>query len=227
MGADSAQSTDQEESAFWKAPDWLRKKPRADVFETIYRENIWGASGGGSKLDTTVEYRRLLVALLRKNHIRSVLDIGCGDWEFSRAIPWDDIHYVGIDIVSQLIEENRRKYGTHNIQFLRMDAVDENWPVAELLIVKDVLQHLSNAGVSRMLKKVQNYRYALITNNYAKANFESEDGDTRPLNLRAPPFNLSAKRVMKYDAKEVLLFQRKRFPWTRPRMQISPALDER
>lgn len=199
-----------QEGQFWEAPSWLKQKSRPEIFDTIYREGIWGGgSGGGSSAASTIRYRSFLITFFRNKQVRSVLDIGCGDWELSRLVPWDNIRYVGADIVPNLIDENRKKYGAPNIEFIRMDAVEDDWPDAELVILKDVLQHLSNLSVSRILRKVRNYRYALITNDYAEKNLESEDGDTRPLNLRAPPFNLYGECAMAYGAKEVLLYEHK------------------
>jgi hypothetical protein len=56
----------------------------ATEFRTIYRRRIWQVgSGHGSRVKNTVEYRALLESFLREHRIRSVVDVGCGDWQFS------------------------------------------------------------------------------------------------------------------------------------------------
>jgi hypothetical protein len=70
-----------------------------DRFEYIYAANIWGhGSGGGSSPINTRGYRRFLQNFLRKNNIKSVVDLGCGDWQFSHLIDWKGIRYSGFDV---------------------------------------------------------------------------------------------------------------------------------
>jgi hypothetical protein len=63
------------------------------VFEDIYRHAKWGTndsgtgnSGTGSTLHATLLYRTFLQQFLKDNDIRSVVDAGCGDWEFSQTL---------------------------------------------------------------------------------------------------------------------------------------------
>jgi len=43
------------------------------------------------------------------------------------------------------------------------------------------------AGAIRLTER---FKFALVTNAYAPTNDDCENGDTRPLNIRAAPFNL-------------------------------------
>src|SRR5689334_20558292 len=77
-----------------------------DVFTGIYGRGTWGTndagvgtSGAGSTLQATAVYRAFLQQFLKDHAIRSVVDAGCGDWEFSQAIDWTGIDYRGFDIV--------------------------------------------------------------------------------------------------------------------------------
>ena len=97
---------------------------RREAFQSIYAQKGWGvgpegraSSGAGSTMEFTRLYRVFLQDFLAAHGIRSVVDAGCGDWQFSRAIEWKGIDYLGIDIVPSLIEENRRRYGAPNIRF--------------------------------------------------------------------------------------------------------------
>ena len=195
-----------EDAPSWTAPPSLKSGTRAEVFRTIYTENVWGSgSGGGSSIEETREYREFLQDFLRRNHVKSVLDVGCGDWQFSRLIDWSGINYVGVDIVPSLVQLNIQRYGAKNIRFLKLDAVEDELPIADLVIIKDVLQHLSTPAALQLLAKLNGYRFQLFVNDYAKTNRDCDDGDTRPINLNAPPFNLNAKEIMKIRMKRVML----------------------
>ena len=41
-----------------------------------------------------------------------VLDIGCGDWQFSKLMDWSEYYYTGIDCVPSLIDTNTKDYFT-------------------------------------------------------------------------------------------------------------------
>ena len=59
----------------------------AGVFDEIYDKDLWeGGSGGGSTIANTVAYRAMLEGFLRDKKISSVLDVGCGDWQFSKVV---------------------------------------------------------------------------------------------------------------------------------------------
>jgi hypothetical protein len=83
------------------------------VFTDIYQDKTWGTneagrghSGTGSTLQATVVYRAFLQQFMKDNGIKSVVDAGCGDWEFSSAIDWRGIDYRGFDIVASLVKQN-------------------------------------------------------------------------------------------------------------------------
>jgi len=42
----------------------------------------------------TGPYRTSLEDFIRANGVRSVLDYGCGDWQFSRLIDWQQAFYT-------------------------------------------------------------------------------------------------------------------------------------
>ena len=69
-----------------------------NIFDTNYRVGF--DSGLGSLVASTVTYRYTIESFIRLNNVHSVLDIGCGDWQFSKVIRWDnyDISYVGLDL---------------------------------------------------------------------------------------------------------------------------------
>ena len=144
----------------------------------------------------------MLQMFMRHNGIGSVLDLGCGDWQFSRFVDWGEVHYLGLDLVASVIEKNRRKYGNAGIQFERFSGDFADLPAADLLIAKDVLQHWSNASIKDFLPFLKNYPYALITNcvdpREQTQNKDIEDGQFRYLDISQPPFNVSCKPIYEF-----------------------------
>lgn len=186
----------------------------ADIFNAIYTNNVWGkGSGEGSAEELTREYRKFLHNFLRANHIRSVVDLGCGDWQFSRHMDWSGIEYCGID-VSSVVLQATRTFSAPNIRFQEMNGIEGDLPSADLLICKDVVQHWSNADVQKLFPKLNGFRLALITNAFHPAITENQDiatGDFRPLNLLARPFDIKGSYIycfMAGEPKGVFLWSR-------------------
>ena len=171
-------------------------------FAAIYRDNLWGfGSGHGSLPAVTRRYRRLVERFVRQADVNRVLDLGCGDWQFSRLIDWQDTAYLGVDAVPDLIAENRRRFGSENIRFVQAPARFDDLPPADLLLIKDMLQHLPDSEVHAFLRILPRYRYALITNCVrpaAERNRDIERGGFRPLDLRFAPFYLNGEVVLTF-----------------------------
>jgi 2-polyprenyl-3-methyl-5-hydroxy-6-metoxy-1,4-benzoquinol methylase len=142
------------------------------------------------------------------------VDVGCGDWEFSRYINWENIQYTGYDVVASVINKNQKNFSQENICFVHANDLTEDLPQADLLICKDVLQHLSNESVILFLEQTNKFKYCLITNDInqnmpTKNNQEISDGSYRRLDLTAPPFNVEGDKIFTYkegpNTKQVLL----------------------
>jgi hypothetical protein len=53
------------------------------TFGDIYESAAWGGgSGEGSRAAATDVYRTIVERLVRGSDVGSVVDAGCGDWEF-------------------------------------------------------------------------------------------------------------------------------------------------
>jgi SAM-dependent methyltransferase len=172
-------------------------------FEQIYATNEWGCgSGEGSLPVHTHTYARFLEAFIKKHCIKSVVDLGCGDWQFSRLLDWQGATYTGFDIVSSVVEDNQRRYARKNISFQLSTASYEELIPADLLLVKDVLQHWSNKSITDFLPILDRYPFALLTNcvnpHGETTNEEIQDGEFRYLDLRLSPFHLQAQCVFTF-----------------------------
>lgn len=180
------------------------------VFTNKYKYRTWGAndqgkgtSGIGSTLPNTELYRELLQDFLESFDIKTVVDVGCGDWEFSQAIDWTGINYIGFDIVKPVIKRNIAKYGTSNIIFKHGNAIEMDLPQADLLICKDVLQHLPNEDILKFIQQLGKFKYCLITNDVNPVTLSSDNpeikhGEDHYLDLSKPPFSLRGVKLIDY-----------------------------
>jgi SAM-dependent methyltransferase len=143
-----------------------------NVFTHIYENNQWGGqpgeycSGSGSDENNSYLYSEAIKGIIKEKNIKRVLDLGCGDFKVGTRIQVDNVEYTGIDIVENLIERNQQEYGSKTIQFQCLDIVSDELPEADLCLIRQVLQHLSNAQISSILQKIKKYKYILITEHY-------------------------------------------------------------
>lgn len=177
-----------------------QQSPLTQTFNRIYTEGVWGrdvagkgTSGTGSTLEITREYRAYLQDFIKKNRVTSVVDAGSGDWSFSSTIDWAGASYLGVDIASDVIEAVREKHEKRNVKF-RVGDITEELPGADLLISKDVLQHLPNELVHKFIRnnlRKGKYKWALLTNDRGSGNLDTIPGGYRAIDLAAPPFEVS------------------------------------
>jgi len=187
-------------------------------FEQIYSTNEWQhGSGEGSLPEHNRGYISFVEDFLRRHQIASVVDLGCGDWQFSRYIRWGSARYRGFDIVPAVIAANTARFATAEIGFELYDGDPRHLPDGDLLIAKDVVQHWSDQAIRSLLPELDRYKHVLITNcvNPCGVTIHSDiaDGDFRYLDLRLEPFRLNAEEVFAFSNRRSL-FNR---IWGRPR----------
>jgi protein YibB len=173
-------------------------------FTEISRRQLFGpGSGVGSAPEKTVEYRAFLQRFMARNRIRSVVDFGCGEWQFSQLVDWSGVRYVGVDVVPTVIEKNRRDFGSDTIGFETFESL-ATLPRADLLLCKDVLQHLPNSLVRKYLAAFRRkYKFLLITNDEEPAEFlntDTEIGGWRTLRLDREPFREPGATVLSWPS---------------------------
>lgn len=174
----------------------------ADVFTAIYRQRKWGeGSGGGSTDAATTVYRQFISDFIRKNKVKTVVDLGCGYWAFNDLIDWHGATYTGIDVVEGVQYHNRANNG-HDREFITADITKCDIPACDLLIIKDVLIHWTNNEVKAFLKRKIPAKHVLITNDDRVAELNSDliaPGEYRDIDITKPPFNAKAAVVLKWE----------------------------
>ena len=176
----------------------LAALPLAERFTRIHDLNLWGAdqsrSGLGSEPDATLALRESLPRLLRRLRVGSVLDLPCGDGGWLIDLLPPDVRYTGIDIVPTLIERLQARYDEEpERRFAVGDVLEGGLPRADLVICRDLLVHLSLANVRTALRNIaaSGTSWVLTTNFPSEpTSTDIEDGDWRPINLKAAPFGL-------------------------------------
>ncbi len=144
---------------------------RAELFDAVYRERMWGGtpdqpSGWGSYGEHASEYVDFVRDFVARNGVESILDVGCGDFQIGSRICGVVPRYIGADVSRLIIERNASAYGgLSNVRFMVLDVCTDRVPQVDLITIREVLQHLSNADIALALENIERSqaRFALIT----------------------------------------------------------------
>jgi len=174
------------------------------IFTKIYDEAVWkmgqndSKSGLGSSDSWTIFIRKYLVQLVSDKNIKSIIDVSCGDWFWMKTIRNSlNSHYLGIDIVESVIEENKKNYSNENTKFLRSDFLSylKSLPDKSVdpLLCRHTLEHLPESYNIEFIdeaKRVSNY-LLLTTHTVATTNknLKIPNESYRPINLNLEPYN--------------------------------------
>ena len=185
--------------------------PTKDVMKQIYDMKLWGGSdsdfysGTGSHHPEIVDpYIEVVTSFLRSfENPLVVCDLGCGDFNVGKDLVEHTQKYIAVDIVAELISRNKAKFTNDKLEFLSLDIAAYELPSGDCAIVRQVLQHLSNAEIQRILPKLTGFRYVIVTEHIPEGNFKANvdiiSGQGIRLkkksgvDLLAPPFNLKVK----------------------------------
>ena len=186
--------------------------PTKDVMEQVYEMKLWGGnefdfySGSGShdpKLVTP--YIEAVISFLKSVDSKlTVCDLGCGDFNIGNKLVAYTKKYIAVDIVPNLIKRNKEKFHADNLEFHCLNIATDNLPMGDCVLLRQVLQHLSNSEVQKVLEKVQAFKYLILTEHLPTDNFTpnkdiiSGQGirlkKQSGLDILAPPFNFNIKK---------------------------------
>jgi SAM-dependent methyltransferase len=141
-----------------------------EVFTEIYAKRLWGSegamtfySGPGSDPRASTPYCEFVKKFVADHGIESVADLGCGDFRVGSMIAPACSRYTGVDIVEPLIAQHRKQYGNGRVSFECLDITKDDLPRAELCLIREVLQHLSNAQIKAIMTRTRIYPLVLVT----------------------------------------------------------------
>lgn len=182
----------------------------------IYNQHLWGGnnydfySGEGShRPEIIVPYIEVVIKFLESlPNLITVCDLGCGDFNIGKhLIPYCK-SYIAVDIVDNLIDRNRKKFNIDGLKFLCIDISKDELPYADCAILRNVLQHLSNAEIQKIIKKLVNYKYIILTEHIPSGKFTANTDiisgqgirlkKNSGVNLLESPFNLKVKATKQF-----------------------------
>jgi len=184
-----------------------------EIFSEIYEKGLWGKSenpehryysGSGShdKNITTIYLSNVSEFLKKLPAVPNVVDLGCGDFSVGSKLRTYCNNYIACDIVPQLIEYNKTKYVDLNVDFRVLNLITDQLPKGDIVFIRQVLQHLSNEQIQKLIPKLhQNYRFLILTEHLPipklftpnldkPAGPDIRIGYNSGIVLTAPPFNL-------------------------------------
>ena len=151
------------------------------VFDGIYENRVWGngiwtpRSGSGSKPDNALTYVKFVKKIIDDYKINSVTDFGHGDWLMWGDYNFDGMFYTGIEVSKYAHDLVSRSFASPNRNFILEDVLDSKEIVSsELLISKDVVQHLSIRNIQDLLRIISKsgFRYLIFCNDvYVQQSF--------------------------------------------------------
>jgi len=145
------------------------------IFTRIYEEGHWGRSsapdqtfysGTGSHDAAAVGAYVQALSTLFSQFARKpdVVDLGCGDFAVGSQLRAACRGYIACDIVEPLIAFNRERFAGLDVDFRALDLARDVLPPADVCLVRQVLQHLSNAEIAAALPQLAGrYRFLVVS----------------------------------------------------------------
>lgn len=155
---------------------WPTKKAMIQVYE----ENLWGGgetefySGLGSHHPKVVEPYISVVSQFFKTLASPpvVCDLGCGDFNIGKQLLAFAKTYKAIDIVPDLIAHHQKTFQQKHLEFYTLDIAKDELPSGDCAILRQVLQHLSNAEILAIVEKLYQFKYVILTEHLPDQDFE-------------------------------------------------------
>ncbi|GMI42359.1 hypothetical protein TrCOL_g8862 [Triparma columacea] len=195
-----------------------------DYFSQVYRYKVWSDrgklgsdSGPGSNLEVTNGVRRAILDVLDTNTVSRIVDVPCGDmtWmvELLPVLKDRGIRYLGIDVVSHLVEEHTAAYTNGEFkgtaEFRRLDLTKEELPdifPGDLIICRHLMFHLPMHDNLQIIEKLGgSAANRLMLTTYLRADENERDfvlAMGHKVNLFRPPYCIKDPSRLVFDEQE-------------------------
>ena len=187
------------------------------VFSNVYQKKLWEItspenespfySGPGSSdpqiVDPYVDtVKRFFSSLSTK---KKAVDLGCGDFRVGSRIVDSFASYTACDVVPELVHFNQQYWQHLPVEFRVVDLVKDEIPDGDVLIVRQVLQHLSNDDINKFTQSIpRGFSYLLVTEHLpSERNFLANKDKVSGFDIRLssgsgvvltkPPFSMKFK----------------------------------
>jgi hypothetical protein len=213
----------------WTIPDAITPELEEED-EDAYEEDEDEEEKVKVVVEDNVKYMAMVNELLHDPalNIRSVVEVGSGDWTVTQLDLSGLDSYHGYDLsataVSRAEQLRDAKHGSEAVIKVRftVSSFDQRFESADLIIVKDVLQHLPLKDVQNITDQLPSFRFALFTNDVAfdvpndDIDFLTKNsmhpGGFRSLDVTKAPYHISCARthLLHRKAKSIILGARKK-----------------
>lgn len=181
--------------------EWYRKTKHMsenEQWEELYRQerskvepgkSIWLVNDKIEKYSGWTE--KNLKILFDDLKIKSVVDVGCSDVVWQSKMDWSNIDYTGIDIVKDIVKQNKKNYP--HMKFQHKNLIEDECPMADMVIVRNVFLHTTLDGVKNILTNIKKSgaKYLLASTDITiNKNAETCCTWATRRNLELEPFNL-------------------------------------
>jgi hypothetical protein len=194
-----------------------------DIFTHIYENHKWGdnqcteykgSSGPGSEIEYNQAYIQFLKTFILDHTIKSVVDLGCGDFRYGVSIYEDlEVRYTGYDAYQKMVKCHASHYDSPKYTFRHLEFSNhvDKIESGDLCILKDVLQHWRLEKIYLFLDALiesKKFKYILICNccYQSKDNTTIRSGDFHFLSCDYLPLKkYNPVKVFHYHSKEVCI----------------------
>jgi hypothetical protein len=192
------------------------------VFTNVYENNVWGnnhnigyngSSGGGSDVNYNINnYVPFLKKFITDKKIKTVVDLGCGDFRCGKLIYDDlDVSYTGYDAYKKVVDYNSTQHLSPKYSFIHLDFCGNKETIinGDICILKDVIQHWSLDNIYKFIDYLvenKKFKYILICNccDQTRDNTNIQNGDWRQLSCDYLPLKkYNPIKLYNYHSKEV------------------------
>ncbi len=195
------------------------------IFTNIYENCTWGDNKaetytGSSGIGSSINYNKdnyipFLRNFIISTNIKTVVDLGCGDFRCGPHIYHDlDVKYTGYDAYKKVVDNNAIINNSDKYKFIHLDFCNKKEQIigADLVIIKDVLQHWSLDDIYSFMDWLVasgKFKYVLIINCCYQQNFKNMNiasGGFRALTCDLLPLKkYNPTKVCTYHTKEISL----------------------
>lgn len=183
--------------------------------------SVWDynhGSGEGSDPDFSRSYIDFVSKFIKEHDIKSVIDLGCGDFRIGSSIDYGAARVIAVDASADHIKNHQEKFKRDGLEFQHYDLRKVDMSAVDLVLIKDVIQHWPTEDIVQWLKKTRP-RFMLCTNDteggavngnisYPSANRKKLEVNVRGLNLNTEPFNVGGTVVLNFNKKSTILLER-------------------
>ncbi|MBO6606326.1 class I SAM-dependent methyltransferase [Psychroserpens sp.] len=153
--------------------------PTKEAMAQIYEKGLWGRnasgfySGEGSHHPDLVDpYVKVVTEFFQSlDKPPVVVDLGCGDFNVGKQLLPFAKQYIAVDIVEELIAYNKAQFQADHLEFHCLDIATDDLPIGDVVIMRQVMQHLSNKEIQQILPKLKHFKYIILTEHIPEGDF--------------------------------------------------------